>query len=48
MFDTLKKVKKAFHVQTRREREEAYLAQSHDRFDLEHRMRRLDRGDVIL
>ncbi|HYD63299.1 MAG TPA: DUF3563 family protein [Noviherbaspirillum sp.] len=30
--------------ESRREADEAYLAQSSDRFDLERRMRELDRG----
>lgn len=40
------KVKKAFHIPTRREREEAYLNGAKDRYDLEYRMRRIDRGEV--
>ena len=47
MFKTLKKVGAAFHIPTRREREDAYLAGAKDRYDLEYRMRRLDRGDII-
>ncbi len=48
MFGALKKVKNAFRVSNRREREEAYLAQAKDHCDLEYRMRRLERGDMIL
>lgn len=36
-----------FHVPTRREREEAYLARSVDMYDLERRMRELDNGKFV-
>lgn len=40
------KMKKAFHIPTRREREEAFLNGSKDRYELEYRMRQIDRGEV--
>ncbi|MCO6186607.1 DUF3563 family protein [Rhizobium sp. L1K21] len=40
------KVKKAFHIPTRREREEAFLAGAKDRYDLEYRMRQIERGQI--
>ncbi len=45
MFGKLKKVAAAFHIPTQREREIAYLNGSANVYDLEHRMRRIDRGD---
>lgn len=36
-----------FHIPTRREREEAYLARSVDLYDLEKRMREIDSGKFV-
>jgi hypothetical protein len=44
MFDTVRKFARALRAPTAQEREMAYLNESRDRLDLEHRMRQIDRG----
>ncbi|MFD1696030.1 DUF3563 family protein [Roseibium aestuarii] len=44
MFQQLKRLRSAFHIPTEQERVAAYLNQATDRFDLEYRMRQVDRG----
>ena len=45
MFGPIKKIARAFHIPTEQEREMAYLNGAKDRYDLEFRMRRIDRGE---
>ncbi len=45
MFGSLKKVARAFRIPTEQEREMAYLNGAKDRYDLEFRMRQIDRGE---
>lgn len=45
MFGSLKKVARALRVPTEQEREMAYLNGAKDRYDLEFRMRQIDRGE---
>ncbi len=40
-------INRFIHIPTRREREEAYLARSADRYDLERRIRELDAGKYV-
>jgi hypothetical protein len=44
MFDSVRKIARAFRVPTIHDREIAYLNESRDRIDLEYRMRQVDRG----
>lgn len=44
MFKPIRRLAKAFRVPSREEREFAYLSESHDLVDLEHRQRQIDRG----
>jgi hypothetical protein len=47
MFRQLRKIGSALRVPTRQERIEKYLGQATDRYDLEFRMRQIDRGEVL-
>lgn len=44
MFATLKRTARMFHVPTAAEREQAYINEAADRYDLEARERDLSRG----
>lgn len=44
MFETVRKVARAFRAQSIEEREIAYLNGAFDRIDLEYRQRQIDRG----
>ncbi|SNY93781.1 Protein of unknown function [Cohaesibacter sp. ES.047] len=46
MFSTIKKLASAFHIPSNAELEEAYLNDAADGYDLEYRMRQIDRGNV--
>ncbi|WP_319531622.1 DUF3563 family protein [uncultured Cohaesibacter sp.] len=46
MFSTIKKIASAFHIPSDAELEQAYLEGAEDGYDLEFRIRQLDRGLV--
>ena len=46
MFGAIKKIASAFHIPSNAELEQAYLEGAEDGYDLEFRMRQIDRGII--